>query len=191
MAELLVRLDAARARMPLELARGADEQDLRMLGEVPEDLRALYAYANGSETAIYYRYRLAPISAALDSSRVLGGLAHEQFGTEYWDARFIPFLDKVTGDNLYVDVAGVHGPPGCVVDFNHERPAEREVVFDSVAQWLEQLVEGIEQDKYEWADQGVFPRGLIDDGDPYDIRRFTEIYTNHAYPWQRTLALNE
>lgn len=132
----------------------------------------------------------ASIDSARTMSRTLLELAGSQFGEAYWHPSFIPFLEKINGDNLYVDVDGIHGPPGSVVDFDHERPDVRRVLYDSVAQWLECLVEGLALGLYEWAD-AVFPRDFLDDGDLYEIRTHDRIYTNGAYPWERRLALRD
>jgi cell wall assembly regulator SMI1 len=187
MAELLARLDAVAAEHQLTFAPGAQREELVRLGDVPSDLRALYAFANGSHGAIYYRFELASIAWALETSASLTKLAQAQFGPAYWEPSFVPFLAKMTGDHLYVDVAGVHGSPGSVIDFDHERPDQRRVLFDSVTQWLECLVEGLEDGHYERADEGIFPQDFLDTGDLTAIRLHEQAYTNGAYPWIRRI----
>jgi len=142
--------------------------------ELPADLRALYAFANGSETAIFQRFRLEPLAGVLSTMR---GFA--EYDIPHWHPSFVPFLDGGNGDCWYVDVAGIHGPPGCVIDFDHERPDEREVRYDNIHEWLECLVEGIEAGIYEWEDEAVFPI------DRHAAHVHDGTFTNHAYPWTR------
>lgn len=178
--DLLARLVAS--PLPVAFAPGARPEAVAGL---PDELRTLYELADGSRTAIYQRYQLASIDDARHTSEVLLEL-RSQFGDDYWHPSFMPFLVKSTGDNLYVDGDGRHGPPGSVIDFNHERPAERVVLYDSVAQFLECLVGGIECGYYVWDDEAVFPRDW--DESP---RVHEAVYTNGAYPWTRTLALTD
>ena len=179
LSELLTRL--ASSSLPLQFKPAASES---AIANLPPELRTLYAFANGSHTAVFQRYELATLDEARASSQGLLGL-RSQFGADYWHPSFVPVLTKSTGDNLYVDVDGIHGAPGSLVDFNHERPAERRIVYDSLTQFFECLVEGIESGLYEWEDEGVFAR----DWDA--VPKHEQVYTNGAYPWTRTLTLTD
>jgi hypothetical protein len=124
------------------------------LSELPIGLAPGVIDENIAGPALRARYRLVPI----------------------WHESFIPFLDKGNGDNIYVDPMGIHGAPGALVDFDHERPEERKVLFDSVSQWLEALVEGIEA-------------GLT--ATSTNSASTTALFTGHWYPWKRQLRLRD
>ncbi len=194
--ELVRRLDVIRRRMPeLRFAPAASPAELAALeaavGQpLPADVRALYAYANGSPGAVYYRYTLVAIARAIATTESMLHLAQIQFGPAYWHRTFIPVLDRGNADSMYIDVGGIHGAPGSVIDFNHEEPAVRQVRYASVTHWLEALVDGLECGLYAWADEAVFPRGFLDGGELDEARAHDRLRANDAYPWTRRLALD-
>lgn len=166
--ELLTRLRRALARMPeLQVTLNPPATDAQLAEveraldmKLPDDVRTFYTFANGQRErspSLYWRYHWQPLESALASRSIWQQLRDEQFGPECWDDGSLPFLDKGDGDLIYLDLRGAVANAGAVVDLNHERPATREILFGSVAEWLECFVDGLESDLYRLDDGGVFP----------------------------------
>jgi hypothetical protein len=115
-------------------------------------------------------------------------LATEQFGDPYWDRALVAFLDLGTGDHVCVDVSGAYGPDGCVVAFAHERPAAREIHYDSITEWLECFVDGLYVDH---GPEGLFARGLLETGSARERWAHDSARTNDRYPWSRAIRLRD
>ncbi|PKN44921.1 MAG: hypothetical protein CVU63_09665, partial [Deltaproteobacteria bacterium HGW-Deltaproteobacteria-20] len=199
--ELLGRLERVlSARAPdvrRSLALSASEADIVGLETdisrpIPPDLRALWRFADGQSPGcgpLYWGHNLMSVRDARRAITTMRELAATQFGDAYWDRAFVPFLDRGNGDHVCVDVAGAYGPEGCVVDFDHTFPERRSILFDSVTEWLECFVDGLETGLYVAELDGVFPRGFLATGSLEEIRRHEDVRTHGRYPWERHLRL--
>jgi cell wall assembly regulator SMI1 len=153
---------------------------------VPEDLKALYAFADGQDKGnLYWKYRFIPTGEIPEQSALQRRLRDERFGPQYWDDGLIPCFEDGAGDLLCVDCEGAYGPAGSVVHIDHEQPHVREVRYDSVTQWLECFVDGLEGDLFSWPDGGMFPADSQDDF----IAAHDRARTNDEYPWRTHLRL--
>ncbi|APR78938.1 Hypothetical protein A7982_04285 [Minicystis rosea] len=201
MDDLLQRLDAwLRRSSRKRLGPPAAPADLRALeavmeSELPSDLRAFFLFAGApGEDALYMKYRVADVSKAGDYIRTMLELGETQFGPAYWDRGLVPLLEAEDGDCIYVDVRGVHGPPGAIIDFDHNRPGERKVLFENVAQWLECFVDALENDLYVELDEDdgrLFPRELVEDGYTFALKRHDEVRTLGQYPWKLRVPIED
>jgi cell wall assembly regulator SMI1 len=203
--KLIERLDQALQRFPefrASLRPGASEAALRVAEDalgaaLPTDVRRLLSYADGqvggalAAPSFYWRYRWLPLTEAQVTNRIMRDLRDRQFGPEYWSDASLPFLENAMGDHLYVDVSGDYAGRGAVIEFNHEVPATRRVLYGSVTEWLECFVEGIESGLIVFQDGALFPRGFLDTGELGAIRAHDEVRLNGRYPWQMTLRLED
>jgi cell wall assembly regulator SMI1 len=142
----------------------------KLMRPLPQELRALWAHADGQERgALYWKYQLVSAAKALrDPQRVS-----------------LPFLDDGAGDEIAVDVSGRYGPEGSVIYFDHERPQVVKILYDSVTQWLECLVDGIESGLFvEW-EGGLYPGSFVRTGSLYEIVQHDSKRTNCEFPWER------
>jgi hypothetical protein len=81
-------------------------------------------------------------------------------------------------------------PPGCVLDFDHNRPSRRKILFDSVTEWLECFVDGLDAGIYVLDEDGrLFPRDFIESGSFAESREHNEVRTNGRYPWELEIPL--
>ncbi len=118
-------------------------------------------------------------------------LRDQQFGTHYWDNASLPFLDGGNGDHIYLDLGGALANPGAVVDFNHERPATRKVLYGSVTEWLECFVDGLEGGLFTLAEGHLAPRDFFESGDFETVRAHDRARTNGRFPWTAELAMGD
>lgn len=118
-------------------------------GPLPAELEALFRFANGQREespTLNNRYRLCSAEEAASTMKRMKDLRDRHgFPRLYWDDGLVPFLETLTGDYLAVDVAGAYGPAGAIVDFNHEDSRFRTVLHDSLTNWLECFVDGLER----------------------------------------------
>jgi cell wall assembly regulator SMI1 len=201
MSELIERLDSELMRVAPQVhatlsppARDDEiaAMELELGMALPADLCALWSYANGQteHIALYWRYRLVSIAEARATSTMMQQLAADQMGKEYWDHSMVPLFDKGNGDMLYVDVAGVLGPQGCLIDFDHEWPERRQIVFGNLREWLECFVDGIQSGVYVAdPEEGIFPYSFLETGSFEEIEFHNRIRTNNRYPWERQVVI--
>jgi cell wall assembly regulator SMI1 len=200
---ILAGLDSALEQFPNiyeSLREGASDAELDATEDVlgyalPPEVRALYGWSDGQAEDLcgptfYWRYRLCSLQQSLANARSLRAL-RAQFGAEYWPNSALPFLQRGNSDCIYVDLGGDVGPVGCVVDFNHEQPAIRKVLYGSVTEWLECFVDGLEDDLFVMWENGLFPRDFADQGDFAGAEAHDEERTNGRYPWTRRLTLSD
>ena len=66
----------------------------------------------------------------------------------------------------------------------------RRVLFESMAQWIECLVDGLESGIYaDRGDEGIDRKDPFRDASLEAVERLEEVRTNAAYPWERPLRL--
>lgn len=201
-ATLLERLAAfARERAPSlhgTLLPGASAAEIEALeaelgSALPPDLRALWQFADGqSGGSIFWNQTITSVHDARATRKRMMNLGAIQFGPNYWDAGLVPFLARGNGDHTCVDVAGAYGPAGSVLDFNHEQPGAREILFENVQQWLEHLVEALESGVLlVREDEGVYPEGFLETGEDLRARMHAKVRTLGAYPWTAPVELRD
>lgn len=149
----LIRLEALlRDKRPDYLATfhpGASETEIAAAEAavgfpIDEELKTLYRWRNGHPrdgVGCFQNYMtLMPIAQMQATQRALSSLlnAGEFHGmTNWWHARWLPFLEGPSGDYLCVDMAGTFGGrPGQLIDFVHNDPT-RTIVAPNLASWLE------------------------------------------------------
>ena len=65
--------------------------------------------------------------------------------TDWWNTKWIPFVDNEQGDQLCVDLNPAKGgKKGQVIDWWHEKGAYK-VVADSVGEWLAAVAKDLEK----------------------------------------------
>lgn len=124
------------------------------------DLRILYGHFNGCSESIDGYYRLLSLSEMLTHKRMLdrlekqGHFADWQPGT-WWNGAWLPFA-WFEGDYLAIDLAGkLAKPRGQIFEFRANTPA-RNLIYRSLATWLETLVRIIEMAPVDAAAYGAF-----------------------------------
>lgn len=132
---------------------------------MPQALRDLFAWQGGVEPggppydqgAFYQQYGLMGLEDALSAKEDLDGMLErgdfKQQG--WWNASWLPFLDRGNGDMLCLDMAGCDGPKGQMIDFCHD-DALRVSHYPSVDGWLRLFVETIEAGHWEVDESGFF-----------------------------------
>ncbi len=204
MSQLLTGLDKQLSQKAPDIRRSlappASEAEMAVLEAdirhaLPHDFRALSRFANGQSyesPPLYWGNRLMSVTEAASTRVSMLSLAASQFGEAYWDPAFIPFLDRGNADFLCVDTAGAYGPEGAIVDFNHEQPERRRILFDSIHQWLECFVDGLEGGIYAVEEgEGIFPKDFLATGDLFQLREHEEVRTLGMYPWDLELRLRD
>ncbi len=153
-------LGTHRARYSHGLLAGASPADLGPLQEalgrsVPEELRTWLGWHNGQDPEVFGALAedWHPMSAA-EIAKTKKELDAE--GHAGWHREWIPFLDDDNGSFLVLDPT----QPGTPVRECWRGRAEHAVVAPSLAAWVEQLVSGLEQGKYqEDPERGGMTRG--------------------------------
>jgi cell wall assembly regulator SMI1 len=169
--------EAALAELEAELGRA-----------LPAGLRALWSLADGQggEEALYLGFRFIGVARARQVVAAMRERVEKTFGDRYWEAGVLSFLERDNGEHLCVDVAGAYGPAGCVTDFDPEWPERRQILFDSVTEWLECFVDGLEAGLYvPEPELGLYPRGLLETGWCDEVNLLNEVRSNNRYPWER------
>jgi cell wall assembly regulator SMI1 len=147
------------------LREGASQETIQKLEAamgypLPEDLRGLLSWADG-QAAGSRPFRL---NMRLLSATEMEAEAHSMRGLQrdgllqpyWWDAGFLPFCSNGNGDYFCLDLRGVYGPVGSVLEFFHKDDLRR-VEAASLSQWLEAYVDGLEAGHWGEEDGRITP----------------------------------
>ena len=76
-------------------------------------------------------------------------LANGHFEEENgWHEAWVPFLEDGGGNSLCVDLKGVDGPAGQIIEFWHEE-SDRPFRYGSIDEWLEHFLGKLEAGEWE------------------------------------------
>lgn len=148
------------------LRGGASPQALRKLEAslghpLPAELRGLLSWADGqAPEAMPFRLnmRLLSVTEVEAATLAMRGLQRDGLLQPlWWDAGFVPFCSNGSGDFFCLDLRGVYGPPGSVLEFFHKDELRR-VEAASLSQWLEAYVDGLEACHWGEEDGQITPR---------------------------------
>lgn len=199
--ELIARFDVALARVAPALrealAPPASDEALADLEQylgapLPPALRALWKLGDGLRGVepLYLGHRFLSVAEARQLIATKRDEAEQKFGAAYWEPGVMSFLARANGELLCVDALGAYGPPGGITDFDPEWPERRQILFDSVTEWLECFVDGIEAGLYVLKpEQGLYPEGFLATGWQDEVTLLNEVRMNNRYPWERHLRM--
>lgn len=159
---------------------------------LPPALRALWKLADGQRGAepLYMGHRFLGVAEARQLIAAKRDEADQKFGEAYWQLGVMSFLARDNGELLCVDALGAYGPIGGITDFDPEWPERRQILFDSVTEWLECFVDGIEAGLYVLEpEQGLYPEGFLATGWHDEVTLLNEVRMNNRYPWERHLQM--
>ena len=163
--ELLLRMDRwlseQRADYYSSLLPGASESLLadfedRFSLRLPEDFRALYRWRNGQArnefASLQENWGFSPLETIAQAKTTLDEMIGHDFDDPGWWRRgWVPFLANGGGDHLCLDLDAESGATfGHVICFWHD-DEDRDVEFQSVADWLRELVTSMESGSLELA----------------------------------------
>ncbi|MEM8672009.1 MAG: SMI1/KNR4 family protein [Planctomycetota bacterium] len=123
---------------------------------LPNEFRSFYRWRNGqpaSELASFQdNLMFTPLNDVAEIKDTLDGMIGNDFeDPEWWRRGWVPFLASGSGDHLCIDlVAEDGGTPGQLISFWHD-DEERDVEFPSLADWLSDLVQSMEDGTLELA----------------------------------------
>jgi cell wall assembly regulator SMI1 len=124
--------------------------------KLPNSFCALYAWRNGQRADCSASLQDNRMFSSLEDIATTKELMDGMIGTDFddpkwWRRGWVPFLSNGGGDHLCLDlVAEDGGTPGQVVAFWHDGK-DRAIEFASLDEWLETLVESMENGTLELA----------------------------------------
>jgi cell wall assembly regulator SMI1 len=128
---------------------------------LPAELKGLLSWADGQEPdSMPFRMsmRLLPAAEMEAAAHFMRQLQRDgMLQPFWWDEGFLPFGANGNGDYLCLDLRGVYGPKGCVLEFLHD-DRQRRIEAESLSQWLEAFVDGLEAGHWDLEDERVMPR---------------------------------
>jgi cell wall assembly regulator SMI1/predicted DNA-binding WGR domain protein len=86
-------------------------------------------------------------------------------GKYYWDKSWVPFLENGGGDYLCIDLGGLVGGKGAIIEYWHDED-HRSVCYGSIDAMLTSFVKALEAGDWEIEDSGYF--GWTNDSDASD-----------------------
>ncbi|MEZ6035584.1 MAG: SMI1/KNR4 family protein [Planctomycetaceae bacterium] len=94
----------------------------------------------------------ASLNDVSETKDMLDGMIGYDFeDPKWWRRGWVPFLANGSGDHLCVDLAAEDGGnPGQLIAFWHD-DEERDIEYPSLADWLRELVESMENGTLELA----------------------------------------
>jgi cell wall assembly regulator SMI1 len=123
---------------------------------LPQTFRKLYQWRNGQSVGEFRSFQENRMFLPLQDVAETKELLDEMIGddckdSQWWQPGWIPFLSNGSGDYLCLNVAaGDDGTVGQLIEFWHD-DADRNVQFTSVDDWLQCLVESMENGTIELA----------------------------------------
>ena len=118
--------------------------------KMPEPFRDFYLWRNGQKVksfeAFQHNFGLMSTKQILGAKRDLDELleAGDFEGPNWWNTKWVPFLDNGGGDHFCIDLAGTFTKrPGQVLWFLHD-DGERSVEYAGFAEWLTTFVDALE-----------------------------------------------
>jgi cell wall assembly regulator SMI1 len=193
MRSALQRLDSLlRAKRPDYFASffpGATETEIASFEEglgfpVDDCLKDLYRWHNGQPRDLVGHFQnhmvLMPVAQSLRTQRELSSLlADGEFEgmVNWWNDRWIPFLEGPSGDYLCVDMAGAFdGRSGQLIDFVHNDRC-RTIVAPDLDTWMESYCRLLAND-------------LLDDsGLVKGVPEYVWVRGVHGYPIEKECAI--
>jgi cell wall assembly regulator SMI1 len=124
---------------------------------VGPQFRELYLWRNGHQRdglgCFQNYYALMPLALVLEQHQGLNHLLDDDgiaFGQlNWWNKKWIPFLEGPSGDHLCLDLAGAFGGvPGQIVEYVIT-DAAREIVAPDLASWLNSYCNLLEADQLD------------------------------------------
>jgi cell wall assembly regulator SMI1 len=187
MQELIERLDtwlqANRPEYYIHLQPGLTEDELLALEQrlgvaLPADFKTFYRWKNGQademEEDFFNNWSLMRADDIARTTEVMRNLVTTgAFDyANWWDARWVPFLKRYTGDNICLDMAGsFSGQSGQVLVYLHE-DRSRPILHGSFTNWLETIVRAIETASVTLEPDGAYfdYKPLLDPGYPIEAQ---------------------
>jgi cell wall assembly regulator SMI1 len=173
MKKSLVRLDnwlrTNRPRYYQQLLPGRTAEELQAFEDslgfgLSQSLKELYQWRNGQppdcSEAFQYNRMFQRLEDAAESRAILNGLLESGgFDREnWWNRKWVPFLQHYGGDLLCVDMDGSFGgKPGQVLYFYHDSE-DRIIEFPSLEKWLGSFVLTLEAGMWEENEYGFQPK---------------------------------
>ncbi len=84
--------------------------------------------------------------------------AKGEFKGALWNTHWIPFLEDGGGNNVCLDLKGVGGKPGQLIEFWHE-DADRPISYDSLDELLSTFLDAVERGKWSVDSNGMLKWG--------------------------------
>ena len=140
--------------MPGLSANQLTEFETRFELDLPRVFHELYAWRNGqlnNEFASLQNNRMfSNLEAITNTKEMLDKMIGIDFDNpKWWRRGWIPFLSNGGGDLLCLDLTAEDGgTEGQLIAFWHD-DEEREIEFNSMGEWLESLVESMENGSIE------------------------------------------
>jgi cell wall assembly regulator SMI1/predicted DNA-binding WGR domain protein len=169
--KLIARLDTwmkkNRPEFYAHLKPGAPAQEIeafeKELGcKLPETLKGLLLWRNGEDDEgpserFLENYSLMNLEEIAGTWRGMQKVKKPSDfkGRHYWNVGWIPFLENGGGDYLCIDLNGVVGTNGSVIEYWHDED-DRSFKFDSINQMLTAFVSALEAGKWELQPSGFF-----------------------------------
>ena len=112
--------------------------------ELPDEFKTLYRWHNGQIRSPYIPFQiesheiLISISEIIETYEELSGqLEYGDIDEEIWKKSWVPFTDDGTGNSTCISISKDNF--GQIIHHDHEGD-ETGVIFDSLAEWLENLL---------------------------------------------------
>jgi cell wall assembly regulator SMI1 len=161
--QLIARMDrwlaSKRPDYHARLQPGVSDQTLdafekRFGLKLPEPFRLLYRWRNGQSPvcseSLQGNWMFPSLEEIAPTKEMLDGMIGFDFeDPRWWRKGWVPFLSNGGGDHLCLDLAAEDGgQPGQLVVFWHDEP-DRDVEYASLEEWLEELVNTMEDGTLE------------------------------------------
>jgi cell wall assembly regulator SMI1 len=140
-----------------ELQPGATNEELdafeaKFNFSLPEDFRELYQWRNGQSgsASLEHNRMFSSLGEIASTKEMLDGMIGTDFDSpKWWRRGWVPFLANGGGDHLCVDLSAEDGgTPGQLRAFWHA-DEDRDVEYPTMAAWLTELVESMENGTLE------------------------------------------
>lgn len=128
---------------------------------LPEDFKLFYKWKNGqphtSHNELFHVWILMSVKNIIDTCQMMnelleGGDFHKN---NWWNVRWLPFLERCTGDHWCLDFEGSFGgKPGQIIEFWHDWDS-RDILCPDFYKWLEELVLYFERGLYSEEDSDL------------------------------------
>jgi len=161
--DLITRLDrwlmSNRPTYHQQLLPGVSSDELNRVEDrfgvqLPIAFRLLYKWRNGQSLnrsqSLEMNWQWMTLDSIVDTKIMLDSMIASDFESpDWWRREWLPFLQNRDGDLTVIDFLGFDGGrPRQILTFWHDESI-RPVLYDSLDQWLTELIESMETDTLE------------------------------------------